>query len=110
MSGISTESVTAHALSHYWVKILVWMIPVIFGAGGLFVSLNQSRADVAEMKKDIVQVKQEIGDHAKQGVGHSVTKSRLRRIEKGQEKILTRQQISVENIAAICQATGAKCK
>lgn len=103
-------SATHHALSHYWVKVLVWLIPVVFGAGGIYTSVARSQDDIDMIKKDLVATKAEVADHTKAGVGHLGTKTRLKQIEKGQEKIITRQQIQSENIAAICQATKANCK
>ena len=97
-------------LSPVWVKVLVWAIPVVFGAGGIYASVSQSKAEVRDLKKGLELIKDEVSSHKNEGVGHQSTKTRLHRIEAGQIRIITRQQIQSENIAAICQATKARCK
>jgi len=86
-----------------YVKVLVWLIPVIFGAGGVYAHVARSSSDVSEVRKEVTA-------HTKEGVGHTGTQVRLDKIETNQTQILTEQRSNAENIAAICQATGAKCK
>mgnify|MGYP001388480662 CR=1 FL=1 len=105
-----TNSHIHQVLSSYWIKVLVWLVPVVFGAGGIYASVSHSKAEVQSFKTDLEQVKKEISDHTKAGVGHEATRSRLDRIETGQLRIMSRQQVQSENIAAICQATNARCK
>ena len=96
--------------SSYWVKILVWCIPVIFGAGGVYASFSRTTADVKTIQKEVGSVKQQVSEHEKRGVGHSGTKARLKRIERNQTAIMTRQQAAGENLSAICTKIGADCK
>lgn len=99
-----------HVLSSYWLKVVIWSIPVVFGAGGIYASIAHSSSDLSSVKADLTQVKKDVSDHTKAGVGHEATRSRLDRIETGQIRIISRQQVQSENIAAICQATNARCK
>lgn len=92
-----------------WVKVLVWCIPVIFGAGGMYASVSHSKDGVAEVKLNLQKLDQAQSDH-KSNVGHSVTEARLNKIEENQTSILIRQQKVGENVSAICQVTGAKCQ
>ena len=96
--------------SNVWVKVLIWCIPVIFGAGGIYTALSHSREAIVTLSTDVKSVKGEVSDHTRQGVGHTATKARLERIEKNQGAIMVRQQSSGENISAICQKIGATCK
>ena len=86
-----------------YIKVLVWLIPVVFGAGGVYAHVSRASADVAD-------VRAEISAHTKEGVGHTATQVRLDRIETNQAQILTQQRRTAESVAAICQATGANCK
>lgn len=86
-----------------YVKILVWLIPVIFGAGGVYAHVNRASADADSVKKTVIE-------HTQKGVGHTATQVRLDQMEKNQARILSEQKSNGENIAAICQATGAKCR
>ena len=92
-----------------WLKVLVWCIPVIFGAGGIYASVVHSKDAVAEVKADVKQLEVSQATH-RSTVGHAVTESRLSQIEENQKSILVRQQQVGENVSAICQATGAKCQ
>lgn len=84
-------------------KVLVWLIPVIFGAGGVYAHVSRASADITEVNKSL-------DAHLKKGVGHTATQVRLDQMEKNQTQIISEQKSNAENIAAICQATGAKCK
>lgn len=106
----NTVDQASETLSSYWFKAALWMVPVIFGAGGIYVSVSHSSAEVKAFKTNLEKVEKEVSEHTKAGVGHEATKSRLDRIETGQIRMITRQQVQSENIAAICQATNARCK
>lgn len=84
-------------------KILVWLIPVIFGAGGVYAHVSRASADADSVRKTVLE-------HTQKGVGHTATQVRLDQMEKNQTQIISEQRSNAENIAAICQATGAKCK
>ena len=92
-----------------WLKILVWCVPVIFGAGGIYASVIHTSKEISAMKSDVKRIDTNHADH-KSTVGHPVTETRLSQIETNQKSILVRQQRLGENISAICQATGAKCQ
>lgn len=89
-------------LENGYVKMMVWLIPVIFGAGGVYAHVSRASADASEVRR-VVQ------EH-KEGVGHPVTAVRLDRIETNQNQMLIEQKKNAANIAAICQATGANCR
>ncbi len=90
-------------------KVLVWIIPVVFGAGGIVMSLNRAVSDVAEVEAAIERLKEDVVDHARDGVGHPGTRARLKRIETNQQQIIDRQQETFQSLGAICSATGARC-
>lgn len=82
---------------------------MIFGAGGMYVSVSHSGDAVKEVRADVKSLRADQADH-KSNVGHEVTKARLAQIETNQNAIMIRQQRVGENVSAICQATGAKCQ
>ena len=90
-------------------KIALWCVPVLFGAGALYNTVLGSSADVSE-----VQEKIEAHEDLK---AHPVTEERITQTEEQITEILTEQRAvraeqieQGENLAAICQATGANCK
>ena len=93
-----------------YIKVLVWLIPVIFGAGGLYASAAGTADKVTQIEARVMAVDKALDDHSRQGVGHSGTGARLSQIERNQIQFMERQERATRNIAAICQATGANCK
>ena len=93
-----------------YIKILVWSIPVVFGAGGFYAAAQGTSDKVAAIEGRVKESEKLLSDHTIKGVAHSGTRARLDQFEKNQQQILERQQRAVSNIAAICQATGAQCR
>lgn len=92
------------------VKIIFWCIPVIFGAGAIYSTSNRAMADAQKVYADAVRIESNLEDHMREAIGHSGTAEKLAQIEKHQAQILEDQKINGQNLAAICQATGANCK
>lgn len=91
-------------------KAVLWLVPVIFGAGGMYASFQRTGADVAKMEATIEANEKSLEDHVGATFGHSGARERVIKIETNQQQIMVRQQRAAENIAAICQATGASCR
>lgn len=83
-------------------KIALWCVPVLFGAGSLFQMVAGSSAQVAE-------VAAEIEDHQALE-SHPVTRAKLEIIVTEQRAMREDVADQAVNIAAICQATGASCR
>ena len=101
---------TKSATDSVYVKILIWIVPVVFGAGGVYASLSRADSDIRNAKAEIVEARLEVRAHAAEGVGHPVTAVKLEQIETNQRQIMKEQRSNASNLAAICQATGAQCK
>ena len=84
------------------IKTIVWVIPIIFAAGGVW---WQVRAAVERMS--ILHV--EVHDHTEEPA-HPVGLQRLESLEKTQDEMLVEQRQQGQSLAAICQATGAQCR
>ena len=83
-------------------KIAIWIIPVVFGAGSLAQIVTGSSADVHE-----VEARLEAHEDLK---AHPVTEARLDVLVEEQRTIRTEQKQMNENLTAVCVATGARCK
>ena len=90
-------------------KIALWSIPVLFGLGSFHQVVLGSSADVAKIEA-------RLGAHEVLAA-HPVTELRVSRSEEQIQQILTEQRAMMaeqsdqaESLAAICQATGARCK
>lgn len=91
-------------------KALIWVIPVVFGAGGVYASFTRASTDVARVEASLAKSQQLVSDHVGAAFGHVAARDRIIKIERNQEQIIERQQRAGESIAAICQATGANCR
>ena len=83
-------------------KIALWSVPVLFGMGSLFQTVLGSTADVVD-----VETRLEAHEDLK---AHPVTEERIDTILTEQRAVRAEQIEQGENLAAICQATGANCK
>jgi hypothetical protein len=101
---------TRSTTDHVYVKVLIWLIPVVFGAGGVYASLSQANTDIRKAKAEVAEARIEVRAHVAEGVGHPVTAVKLEQIETNQRQIMKEQRSNASNLAAICQATGAQCK
>ncbi len=87
-------------------KALIWVVPIVFGAGGFYSMMVSSSAGLAE---DVSEVQEKIEAH-EDLKAHPVTEERLDVIVTEQRAVRAEQIEQGENLAAICQATGANCK
>ena len=83
-------------------KVALWAIPVLFGLGAMYQTTLGSNADVRALVADL--------DHHEGLDSHPVTGAKLETIVTEQRAVRTEQTRQGENIAAICQATGASCR
>lgn len=102
--------------SELLIKAAVWIVPVIFGAGGVYANLSTSKAAVAKIEKKIEKIESAVSEHEKVPQ-HPVGARELKGVKRAQremlaeQKAIRRDQVRVfENISAICQATNARCK
>jgi hypothetical protein len=78
------------------------VIPVVFAAGGLAYQIQTLGDGVEQFSTDLRS--HEIAE------GHQVTVTKISVLEEKQKEMMTEQRVQGENIAAICQATGAMCR
>lgn len=83
-------------------KVALWCVPVLFGAGALYQTVLGSSADV-------VAVESRLEAH-EDLTAHPVTEERIDTILTEQRDIRDEQKIQGQNLAAICSVTGASCK
>ena len=83
-------------------KIALWSVPVLFGAGSLFQMAAGSSARVVDLVADLE-------DH-EELASHPVTGAKLEIIVTEQRAMREDVAEQAANIAAICQATGAACR
>jgi archaellum component FlaF (FlaF/FlaG flagellin family) len=83
-------------------KAAIWVIPVLFGMGAMYQTVLGSSVDVVEVKQQL--------DRHEDLRAHPVTEEKLDVISVEQKALRVQQTQQGENIAAICQATNARCK
>tara|TARA_R110000824_G_scaffold251563_1_gene440203 strand:+ start:830 stop:1102 length:273 start_codon:yes stop_codon:yes gene_type:complete len=84
------------------IKGAVWFFPIIFTAGGLFWSVNNTSEAVSHLDT-------EFQSHEKLEA-HPVSGSLLETLMSEQRAVRIEQSEQAVNISAICQATGAACR
>jgi hypothetical protein len=94
------------AQTEHRLKIALWCVPLIFSAGSFWAVSTVNNADVSER---VEQVEDGLKIHTALKA-HPVTEERLSVILAEQRDIRTEQKIQGQNLAAICSATGARCK
>lgn len=87
-------------------KILLWAVPVVFGAGGFYSMVGATSASLTEK---VAEIEVEVEDHVALEA-HPVTKARLEVLVDEQRQMRSDMKTQSANIAAICQATGASCR
>tara|TARA_Y100000004_G_scaffold83128_1_gene93298 strand:- start:587 stop:895 length:309 start_codon:yes stop_codon:yes gene_type:complete len=92
------------------VKIVFWAIPVVFGAGAMYTNNSNTASQAQKNLKSLQAVEAAVTSHSAEPVGHPGTEIKLHQIESNQAQIIQEQKVTLQNIAAICQATGANCK
>lgn len=96
-------------------KILVWSVPVIFGAGALVQEVSEDTSNIGALQSKVEAHERALADHSSLS-GHAVTQTQIEHLTGQQDKMITEQRemraeqraIAVD-LAAICQATGANC-
>ncbi len=97
------------------IKVLVWSIPVIFGAGALLQTITSDTADIGNLQDKVEAQEQALASH--EGLsGHPVSQTQIQHLTDQQDQMMTEQRemraeqraIAVD-LSAICQATGATC-
>ena len=94
------------AQTEHRLKIALWAIPIIFSCGAFYAVTTASSADVTA---DVASIKAELDKHEALRA-HPVTEERIDTILTEQRAVRAEQREQAENISAICQATGARCK
>lgn len=84
------------------IKSVLFLVPLVFAAGGIW---WQVQFAVEKMDELHVELHEHVMD-----VGHDVSLERLGSLEDFQDEMVIEQRQQGENIAAICQATNARCK
>ena len=87
-------------------KVALWLVPMVFAAGG-FWALTHSNTEA--LSEDVAHARAAIEAHEDLRA-HPVTEQRLETIVTEQRAVRSEQARQGENIAAICQATGASCR
>jgi len=94
------------AQTEHRLKMALWAIPLVFSAGSFYAVSTVGGADTAER---VEQIEEGLKIHTALKA-HPVTEERLSVILAEQRDIRTEQKIQGQNLAAICSATGARCK
>ena len=86
-------------------KIALWIVPIIFSAGGFWALTQSSAGQTADRVRELAE---EVEAH-KMLKAHPVTEERINTILVEQRAVRAEQKLHGEAIAAICAATGARC-
>jgi hypothetical protein len=96
-------------------KILVWAIPVVFGAGALVQTVRSDDASLANLQDEVTEQTEDLDAH-KILPGHPVSTTQIEHLAEQQGQMIVEQRAMrvtqgdmAMDLAAICQATGADC-
>ena len=84
------------------ISVITWAVPIVFGAGALYHALNTT-ADAIDHLQTAVESHTQLA-------GHPVTMSKMEEMERNQQTIMAEQRELLQDVSAICQATGADCR
>tara|TARA_R110002051_G_scaffold6202_2_gene30139 strand:- start:269 stop:559 length:291 start_codon:yes stop_codon:yes gene_type:complete len=90
-------------------KLVIWVITVIFLAGGAWWSLSDVSADVSKIQETLDGQESELTIHVAAD-GHTAGEGRIEKIEASQDEMGRDIKSLMTNQSAICQATGARCR
>jgi hypothetical protein len=90
-------------------KAAIWLVPIIFTAGGLMWQSGEVRADLASLGGDF-DTHEKIEAHPIATVQLEEHRAVLETLMVEQKAMRTEQTEQAVNISAICQATGARCR
>lgn len=93
------------------VQVIVWLLPIIFVAGGLYVMIEQAAEASVKALEGLNDVRMESErKNSENDQKRAVLETRVNEAERIQQELLTEQKRQGENISAICQATNARCR
>ena len=94
-------------------KVCVWGAPILISVGMSYQQLGDVQADLARLEVRLDSEADRLGgrlDTHEALPAHPSTAMRLDRLEATQIRILGEQAEAAKSLAAICQATGARCR
>lgn len=96
-------------------KVLLWSVPVIFGAGTLVQMVSSDTSDMGSLETQVEIHEKALVAHSALS-GHAVSQTQIQHLTDQQDQMITdqrvmrvEQQSMAQDLAAICQATGAHC-
>ena len=92
-----------------FIRIAQWAMPVVFAAGGLYATFHSLTSDVAAVERK-VDAHEVLDSHPVSAFKLQELQTTQVAMQTEQREMRTEQQQAAENIAAICQATGARCR
>tara|TARA_R110001599_G_scaffold157020_2_gene343030 strand:+ start:268 stop:561 length:294 start_codon:yes stop_codon:yes gene_type:complete len=93
----------------HFVKGIIWLVPVIFGAGGVYSQTQSTVKQVKSVEQSVKRIESSLSLHEKKPQ-HETGAVEVKYIKINQSKMMKRQSRIIENLGAICQATNAKCR
>ena len=90
-------------------KGIVWLVPVVFGAGGVYSQTQLTVKQVKSVEQSVKRIESSLSLHEKKPQ-HETGAVEVKYIKINQAKMMTRQSRIIENLGAICQATNAQCR
>ena len=90
-------------------KLVIWIVTVIFLAGGAWWHLEAVSADVTKIQETLDTQQNELTIHVA-AEGHTAGESRIEKLEAKQDEMGKDIKSLMTNQSAICQATGARCR
>ena len=90
-------------------KLAIWVVTVIFLAGGGWWTLHDVSTDVAKIQDTLDGQENELTIHVAAD-GHTSGESRIEKLEAKQDEMGRDIKSLMTNQSAICQATGARCR
>ena len=110
MSESNTAGISGSGASWDWIwKVVVWGAPLIAAAGSAWWQLADLRGDLARIEAQVGVVAVELRTH-EAAPGHYDSQARLGTLERTLDALQAEQKRTSENLAAICQVTGARCR
>lgn len=91
------------------IKLAQWALPVVFAAGGLYATFHSLTSDVAAVERR-VEAHEDLDAHPVSEVKLQELQTVQAAMQVEQREMRLEQKHAAENIAAICQATGARCR
>ena len=90
-------------------KLIIWLVSVVFLAGGGWWHLEAMSADVSKIQETLDTQQSELTIHVAAD-GHTSGESRIEKLEAKQDEMGRDIKSLMTNQSAICQATGARCR